>query len=224
MHVPAISAALFQDLLRNLQLSQLGEGPQRAPLTVGEILPGRIGLDVLGARTLLIAGVQVPATLPDDLQPGQVVRLQVTESTGLRLVLQVVPDAQAAPGAGPAQQQQAQAAGALPYAAIPIPGGGQARVWLDSEADQAAGSGPGGPARSHTMVVRYDSQALGRLDVVLRLDAECLEATLLAPPGESVARLRSAVPELRAALAAATDRPVSVSTGGRTGKDADVLA
>ena len=113
--------------------------------------------------------------------------------------------------------------GQIPYAAIPMPGGGQARVWADPDADAKTGPATGRPV-SRTLVVRYDSQALGRLDVVLRLDDERLEAALLAPAGESLARLRSAVPELRAALMGATERPVSVSTGGRTGKDADVRA
>lgn len=217
-----IEAALLRDLMK-----QVGTGFPGAPFTplrIGEVIGGRIAMSPTGDRMLMIAGVRIPAQLPADLVAGQAMRLQVTESSAERLVLQVVRDTAPAPdGAVHVRDQTQPAPGtvATPYAAIPMPGGASARVWLDPDVDAEAAA-QAEKIRARSMVVRYDSPELGRVDVVLRLDQEKLEATVLAPAGESIARLRSAVPELRDALMAATEGPVSLSTGGRNDEAIDV--
>lgn len=225
MSIAAIEATVLRDVLRGLGHPQ---GGLRPSLQIGEVLPARIGLDVIGAKTLMLAGVRIPATLPENLTPGQALQLRVVESTTSRLVLQVVPQQTDAPASQPstpapaAQQAAAAASQALPYHAVPMPGGGTAFVWADPD-DGAEGGGGDRKERTRSMVVRYDSPELGRLDVVLRLGAEQLEASVFAPAGEPLSRVRGSVPKLRSALALATERPVTLLTGGRA-EDIDVRA
>ena len=234
MAIPAIEAAMLRDLMRKVTADMPGAPAQ--PLRVGEVLGGRITMSPEGARMLVIDGVRIPAQLPGDLPAGVMLKLQVTEASVDRLVLQVVKE----PGAtGPASQitaagqsssaDQTQAAGQnaitgqTPWGAIPMPGGAQARMWLDPDMG-SDGAERSTADRARSMVVRYDSQTLGRMDVVLRLDEDKLEATVLGQAGEPIARMRASVGELRTALMAAAERPVAVSTGGRTAEVISVNA
>lgn len=222
MALPAIQAALLRDLMR--QVTAETPGAPALPLRVGETLGGRIAVSPTGERMLMIAGVRIPAQLPADVPAGQALRLQVTESSPDKLVLQIVRDPGAAPDSAvlaprDAVQQPAQTAVQNPVLTMPMPTGASARVWVDPD---GAGQGDGHDAaraekaRTGSMVVRYDSPDLGRVDIVLRLDAERLEATVLAPAGEPLAHVRGASAKLREALLVATQVPVSLQTGGRT--------
>lgn len=221
----AVQAALLKEIGKQLVGTVGGD-----PLRVGQVVQAQIGTDADGATTLLLGGVKVPAHLPAELVPGQLLRLQVKESSPERVVLQIVKGPEVAPATaataevGPSRQvTQAQgpaaqaAASVVPWAVIPMPGGAQARVWLDPDGaadDAAAGSSA---ARRRTMVIRYDSPVLGRTDVVLHLDPAQLDAHVLAPAGQPLELVRQSVAELRLALAGAVDRPVAVVTGGRSG-------
>ncbi len=229
---PAIQAALLKEIGKQLVGTVGGD-----PLAVGQVVSARIGADAEGHPVLVLGGVRIPAALPAGVEPGQLLRLRVQESTPERVLLQIVKDPAGAAAtaaidagpidgpaaslaAGPAQQA---AAAAPPWVVIPMPGGAQARIWLDPEqegGDAAGGSGD----RARSMVVRYDSPVLGRTDIVLRLGADQLDATVLAPAGLPLDLIRASVPELRVALAAAVDRPVALATGGRAGEEFDVRA
>ena len=220
MSLPAIQAALLRDLMRQVSAQTPGQLPQQ--LRVGETLGGRVAFSPTGEPMLMIAGIKIPATLPADLPPGAV-RLQVTESSVDRLVLQVVRDVAAGPDqplAGPRDLSQAQQPAVVqsPVTTVPMPTGASARVWVDPEGGKADGhdGARAEKARSGAMVVRYDSPVLGRVDVVLRLDAERLEATVLAPAGEPLSHIRSSSAQLREALLVAAQVPVSLQTAGRT--------
>ncbi len=165
---------------------------------------------------------------------GQLLRLRVQESGPERVVLKIITDpAQAATrigrcrpcrctrSGGPAQQASAVAP---PLVAIPMPGGGQVRLWLDPDGASDDAVTGRGPERTRTMVVRYDSPVLGRTDVVLRLDPEQLDANVFAASGLPLDLVRSTVPELRLALAGAVERPVALTTGGRVPEEFDVRA
>ncbi|MEN0015143.1 MAG: hypothetical protein AAGC46_17370, partial [Solirubrobacteraceae bacterium] len=102
-----------------------------------------------------------------------------------------------------------------PYASIPLPGGAQARMWLDPDGSKHDVDPARASDRARTMVVRYESPALGRMDVVLRLEPEKLETAVLAQAGHPIAQVRAAIPALRSALLAATGRDLSLTTGGR---------
>jgi hypothetical protein len=137
----------------------------------GAVLAAR----VLDRGLLALAGARVPATLPDDVRPGDVLRLRVQEAGPERILLQVV---QPPPPAA--------------TAAVPLPGGATARVIEDE--DGGEGGGRGGPA----VVLRYDSPTLGRLDIRLSAAGATVHASC-GPPADAA---RAAAGELAAALGA----------------------
>jgi hypothetical protein len=166
-------------------------------------------LDRDGPRgTLLLGGVRVGAQLPEELGIGDRLRVRVTETAPERIVLQVVP--QSTPTTPPAAAF-----------AIGLPGGARASIHVEEDAAGDAGRGPREARR--TAVVRLDSPALGRLEMVLDLDASSIASTVHVAAGEPAATAREATAELRDALAAATQRPAQVSVVER-GETLDVRA
>ena len=170
------------------------------PLTPGSIVNGR----VLDASTLLLAGVRLAARLPDGVQPGQHLRLRVAEAGAERIHLQVV-DPQAAAHDTAASQQAVPAGAAY---ALALPGGVAARVFVE-EREEA--SRRGGTAVARSVVVRYDSPTLGRMDV--RVDRG--SAAVHVSAGEAAERVRGAVDVLREALSRVTGGPVQVTVHPR---------
>ncbi|HEY7621860.1 MAG TPA: hypothetical protein VH834_18945 [Solirubrobacteraceae bacterium] len=161
-------------LLRTLAPGSSLPGPTLAP---GAVVAAR----VLDRRLLSLAGARVPATLPDDVRPGDALRLRVQEAGPERVVLQIVPQAQVPPAA---------------TAAVALPGGAFARVIEDEE-------GAGGGARGgRAVVLRYDSPMLGRLDIRLSQAG----ATVYASEGAPADAARAAAGDLASALGA----PVAV--------------
>jgi hypothetical protein len=171
-------------------------------LTPGVVVQGR----VLDARTLSIAGVKVAARLPADVVAGQVLRLRVEEASTEKLHLRVVPQPQ---GAQPAEQ--AAAAPQIPADAyqLALPGGILARVHVEELEEDGGRRGGAGAARS--VVVRYDSPTLGRLDV--RLDAQ--SAAVHVSDGDPALTVAQAAGALRDALMRATGVPVQVTVHPR---------
>jgi hypothetical protein len=167
------------------------------PLTPGTVVQGR----VLDARTLVLAGVRLAAQLPEGVEPGQHLRLRVEEAGRERLHLRVVPS----------PEQEAQQAPAVPPSAyqLALPGGVSARIFVQ-EREEAEGR-RGGPAAARSVVVRYDSPTLGRLDV--RLDA--VSAAVHVSAGEPAATVRGAADVLREALARVSGGPVQVTVHPR---------
>jgi hypothetical protein len=178
-------------------------------LTPGVVVQGR----VLDAKTLSIAGVKLAAQLPEGVVAGQVLRLRVEEASTERLHLRALPE----PGGGGPQAQAAQQA--EPAAAPPqvpanayqlaLPGGVLARFHVE-EREEADGR-RGGPAAARTVVVRYDSPTLGRLDV--RLDAH--SAAVHVSGGDPALTVADAAGALQDALMRATGAPVLVTVHPR---------
>lgn len=178
-------------------------------LTPGTMVNAR----VLDARTLSLAGVRLAAQLPEGVAPGQVLRLRVAETSTERLHLRIVetaagPGGAAASASTPAAEQAA--APQVPPSAyqLALPGGAVARVHVE-EREEAEGRKRGAPPRS--VVVRYDSPTLGRLDI--RLDAS--SAAVHVSDGDPAARVRAAADQLRDALTAAGGAPVLVTVHPR---------
>ena len=165
-------------------------------LRPGLVLPAKV-LERDGARGLLLLnGVRVPAQLPPELAPGDVLRVRVQEVTAERLQLQVVhPDTPTDPAPG--------------TVGLPLPGGARFRV----EPEDAGAAGDPSSQRS-AIALRFDSPILGRLDFLLEVDPESAGATVHTAPGAS-AIARSAANELREALADATERTASVTVRER---------
>ncbi|QEC46825.1 hypothetical protein FSW04_03975 [Baekduia soli] len=165
-------------------------------LRPGAILSGR----VLDARTLVLAGVRLAARLPEGVEAGQHLRLRVEEAGSERIHLRVVEQAPAAPAA-PA---------AIPPAAyaLALPGGAAARVFVQEREDAA---GRGGRAAARSVVVRYDSPTLGRMDVRLDRGAAAVHVSA----GEAADRVRGAADVLREALSRVAGAPVQVTVHPR---------
>jgi hypothetical protein len=136
-------------------------------LRAGSVVVAR----VLENRLLSLAGARVAATLPDEVQPGDVLKLRVKELAPERIVLQIVPDPPPAA-----------------TAAVALPGGATARIVEDDEAS--------GGAAARAVVLRYDSPTLGRLDIRLSAAGATVHATE-GPPAEAA---RAAAGALAAAL------------------------
>ncbi|HWH93088.1 MAG TPA: hypothetical protein VNT03_04445 [Baekduia sp.] len=168
-------------------------------LTPGTFLTAR----VLDGRTLSIAGVKLAAQLPGGVVAGQVLRLRVEEAGTEKLHLRVV---EQAPGAREAAEAPQVPASAYQLA---LPGGALARIHVE-ERDQAGGR-RGGSGAARSVVVRYDSPTLGRLDV--RLDAQ--SAAVHVSDGDPAVRVAEAAGVLRDALMRATGAPVQVTVHPR---------
>jgi hypothetical protein len=170
-------------------------------LAPGVVVQGR----VLDARTLSIAGARIAAQLPEGVVAGQVLRLRVEEATTEKLHLRVVP----APAGAP-HGEEAAAAPQVPADAyqLALPGGILARIHVE-EREEAGRRG--GPGAARSVVVRYDSPTLGRLDV--RLDAR--SAAVHVSGGEPALAVAEAAGVLRDALARAAGAPVQVTVHPR---------
>jgi hypothetical protein len=172
-------------------------------LTPGVVVQGR----VLDPKTLSVAGVKLAAQLPEGVVAGQVLRLRVEEATTERLHLRVVE--------GPQPQQQAEQAPAqapqVPANAyqLALPGGVLARFHVEEREEDGGRGGGAGAARS--VVVRYDSPTLGRLDV--RLDAH--SAAVHVSGGDPALTVAEAAGRLQEALMRATGAPVLVTVHPR---------
>ncbi|HEX5923578.1 MAG TPA: hypothetical protein VFY45_07080 [Baekduia sp.] len=169
-------------------------------LTSGTMVTAR----VLDTRTLSVAGVKLAAQLPDGVAAGQVLRLRVAETSTDRIHLRIVETA------GQSQAGEAAPPQVPPSAyQLALPGGAVARVHVEEREEADAGKPGAGQARS--VVVRYDSPTLGRLDI--RLDAS--SAAVHVSDGDPAARVRAAADRLRDALTEAGGAPVLVTVHPR---------
>jgi hypothetical protein len=162
----------------------------RAVLSTGPAL--RVGAvveaKVLDRGLLALLGKHVAARLPDDVRAGDVLRLHVKEAGAERILLQIVPDPPPAA-----------------TAAVLLPNGATARLIEDE--DTSGGSGKA----ERTVLLRYDSPELGRIDIRLSLSGATVHATEGAPAEAA----RAAAGKLAIALGA----PVAV-IGHRSALDA----
>jgi hypothetical protein len=190
MEAIPISATLLRGLLPELKL------------TPGTFVTGR----VLDPKTLNLAGVRLAAQLPEGVVAGQVLRMQVQEATTERIPLKVIE-----PGTPLAQAAQAAEPPQVPANAyqLALPGGILAKLHVE-EREEPGGRRGGAPAK--TVVVRYDSPTLGRLDV--RLDAH--SAAVHVADGDPARTVAEAADVLRAALARATGNPTQVTVHPRS--------
>jgi hypothetical protein len=188
--VPNVSLVLLRGMLPDV------------PLTPGTLVSGR----VLDAKTLVLQGVRLQAQLPEGVVPGQRLRMRVEESSGERLHLRVVDQ----PAPGQAASPSAPTAGSELAYVLTLPGGVTVRLLVDpdEEPDQARGA-----AARRSVVVRYDSPTLGRMDV--RLDAAASTAAVHVAAGQPADRVRGAADVLRDALSRVSGAPVQVTVHPR---------
>src|SRR4030095_13238396 len=118
----------------------------RTALASPTLRPGAVvAARVLDHGVLSLLGARVPATLPEDVRPGDVLRLTVKEAGPDRILLHVV--------------QQPPPVGTPPGM---LPGGASSRGTHEDEEQDGAGA-----RGSRAVSLRYDSATLGRLDIRL---------------------------------------------------------
>jgi hypothetical protein len=173
------------------------------PLPVGAVLPARVLTREGDRGTLLLAGARLAAQLPEGVAAGDALRVRVQEAAAGRLVLKIV------------EKDEPQAAQPQLVAPAPLalPGGAVARLFVEPEAPSAGGAGDGGLPR--TVHVRYDSPALGNIDVAVTLTPAAIGAVVALIADEPAQAARAGAPALQEALAAAAARPALVQVLAR---------
>lgn len=177
-------------------------------LTIGRELMARVAsVTAEGRGVLSLAGVLLEAELPAGMHAGAELRLQVRELTPERVVLGIQADApQPPPLAAPIESPR-----------IPLPGGGFVRV-----AERDAGGSLAAGDQTHTVSVRYDAPSLGQVDMHFTLGVGALALTVAVAPG-AYGTADDHSPALQTALAAATERPATVTVVPRR-EPVDVFA
>jgi flagellar biosynthesis protein len=139
-------------------------------LAVGRELMARVAtLAGDGRGTLNLAGVPLPAELPDNVKAGDELRLVVRELTPDKVVLAIQEDA------GQAQPPPPLVDAPL----VPMPQGGSVQI-----TDRDAASGQRGEG-THTLTLRYDAAAFGPIDMTFTLSSGALRLALTVPQGSS---------------------------------------
>src|SRR3954467_11096056 len=134
---------------------------------------------------LVLAGVPLRATLPEEVKAGETLRLTVSEVSPERIVLRM--DAAAFALAAPA----------------PLPQAPPARVGVDERPRWRRGA----QGEEATVALRFESDALGRLDLRIEVTAGTVRAVVAVSPGEPYELADGDAGGLRDALAAKTARP-----------------
>lgn len=175
-------------------------------LAIGRELMARVAsVTAAGRGVVSLAGVLLEAELPQGVHAGEELHLQVRELTPDKVVLQIREDAPP-PQVAPVEPPR-----------VPLPGGGSVKV---TERDA------GGPLTSgdqtHTVTVRYDAPALGRLDLHFTLSSGALALTIAVAPG-AYETTDDHAPTLQSTLAEAVQRPATVTVMPRR-EPVDVFA
>jgi hypothetical protein len=158
---------------------------------------------VLDPATLVVAGVRMSAQLPASVVAGQILRLRVEEASTERVHLRIV--------GGPLPGEPGEVAVQVPASAyqVALPGGAVARVHVEEREEADATGARPGAARS--VVIRYDSPTLGRIDV--RLDAA--SAAVHVSDGDPATIVQASASRLGEALARVVGAPVQVTVHPR---------
>jgi hypothetical protein len=157
-------------------------------LREGSSVTARVASRGEGHGVIVLAGVPITARLPDGVEAGATLRLQVEEVGPERVVLRLDPE-----GADPLL-------GAPP--APPQP----PRVAVGEPPRRSGGEEAGGAS----VALAFDSPALGRLDLRIDLAARAVSVGVEAAAGQAFEAADGAAERLRATLEEALERPVSV--------------
>ncbi len=211
----------------------LAINPQALRVLVGpdiKIVPGRaVMARVVQAPpgqkgALSIAGYLLDAELPENVQPGQDLRLVIRDVNAERVLLAITdpheqdhaqPTQQAEPGP---QAPQAQPVPVQPtdpsltaLPPVPLPGGGEVQV---TERDAGGAGGPAGDRQN--VLLRYNAPALGSVDLRFQMDAGALSLSVTLPAGQPLELAQAGAESLRQALLqVAPGRAVSVTVAPR---------
>ncbi|HET6448678.1 MAG TPA: hypothetical protein VFG31_06165 [Conexibacter sp.] len=166
------------------------------PLVVGRVLAARV-VERHGRHGVInLAGAYLTAELPEELRPGDRLRLVVQEASGDRAVLALAQEPPSGPQVPPPLAQPTDAA------ADPL-------VILGD------GGGSGEEGRSHVVTLRFEGEATGSVELRVALDEQLVHARVALPGGPALALARERVDALRSALATAAGRSAEVEIVAR---------
>src|SRR3954452_20836500 len=166
-------------------------------LRPGMTLAARVAERSGSRGILMLAGRPLSAQLPDEVQAGDKLRLQVMEATSERVVMKLVDE-----GA-----QQASQPTVVP---VPLPDGRLAQLVVDER------EGEGRREASQAMVaITYRSPALGAVDFRLAIEGRMLTVGVKAAAGTPHDLAVQSAQELKDALERATGRSVQVAVSPR---------
>jgi hypothetical protein len=185
----AVDAVSLQAALLRTQLPDVTLRP-------GQKVVARV-IEQQGGRGLIsLAGATLAAQLPEEVEAGAKLRLQVDEVGPERVVLRTLEQA------------------AVPLAVpLPLPAGEQAVLRVDDEDEDGQGGDRQGEGESVALV--YDTPRLGPLHLKLELTPEAIRASVQARAGEPYELAEARAEELREALANATGREAAVTVRPR---------
>ncbi|MDO8184473.1 hypothetical protein Q5424_03270 [Conexibacter sp. JD483] len=149
-----------------------------------------------------LAGAILTAELPEDVRPGDRLRLVVRESTNERLLMQIAP---------PREAQHAAATLQPPAPAeVNLPGG-RAIALVERRTGRGGGAAGG---EEEAVALRLRLPALGEVELHVSQDAAATRVRVLLAP-EAVALGAQRSQQLRAALEARIGRPADVAVAPR---------
>src|SRR3954471_8358504 len=186
-----------------VQLITLQQVMPDVTLRLGQSLLARVAERHGDRGILMIAGQPLVAQLPENVRPGDVLKLAVRDITAEQVVMQMHEGKEA---------QQAQARqDAIPLA---FPGQPPSQIVVD---DQARGGEGAGEGEVSTVALTYSSPALGDINFRLGMDGSRVAVEVRVAAGAPLEIASAAAEVLRERLASATDRAASVTVAPRPG-------
>jgi hypothetical protein len=162
-------------------------------LRLGSSIVARVASRGEGHGVLVLAGIPLKAELPEEVGAGETLRLTVSEVTSERITLRMDPSLH--PGAA--------------AAAPPPPPPPRLEV---SESPRRGRAGDGERA---SVVLAFESAALGRLDLGVEITAGLVSVEVAAPAGQALELAQDGAAELKESLESSVGRRASVRVGPR---------
>lgn len=163
------------------------------PLVVGRVLAARV-VERRGQHGIInLAGAYLTAELPEELQPGDRLRLVVQDTSGGRVTFALAQEPP--PLAEPPL---------VPRDRVVLQGG-----------DDAAGDASE-DERAQVVTARFEGEAIGTVELRVALNEQLVHARAALTEGPALVLARERAEGLLAALAAAASRPAEVEIVART--------
>ncbi len=182
-------------LLRAVQTGELRITPGRALMARVVQTPATPN----GRGVISIAGELIEAELPRQVKSGDELRLVVRHVSADKVQLSLSDPSAAAPQAPPPIE-------------VPLPGGASLRV---NDEDEPATAAQGADTQTHTLSLRYETPALGPVDLRFVLDAGSLKLSVTLPPGQPHQLAQQTAADLRQALGDQLHRAVELIISAR---------
>ena len=186
-----------------VQLITLQQVMPDVTLRLGQSLLARVAERHGDKGILVIAGQPLVAELPENVRPGDVLKLAVRDVTAEQVVMQMHE------GKEMAQAQARQEAVPLAF-----PGQPPSQIIVD---DQAGGGDGAGEGEVSTVAVTYESPALGAFNFHIGMDGSRVAVDVRVAAGAPLEIASATADVLRERLTVSTDRAASVTVAPRPG-------